>query len=128
MAERGAAGWEWKDVLPYFRKLERDLDFDNALHGSSGPIPIRRVPESEWPDFSLRAARALERAGLTRLDDQNAGFEPGYFPITINNERDRRVSTAAGSTTQALTQTRTAVDELSRMASDLLTTVGRFTY
>ncbi len=38
------------------------------------------------------------------------------------------VSTAAGSTTQALAQTRTAVDELSRMASDLRTSVGRFTY
>jgi methyl-accepting chemotaxis protein len=38
------------------------------------------------------------------------------------------VSGAADSTTQALTQTRTAVDELSRMASDLRTSVGRFTY
>ena len=38
------------------------------------------------------------------------------------------VSTAADSTTQALTQTRTAVDELSRMAADLRTTVGQFTY
>ncbi|GAA3185037.1 hypothetical protein GCM10010531_44060 [Blastococcus jejuensis] len=38
------------------------------------------------------------------------------------------VSAAADSTTQALTQTRTAVDELSRMAADLRTTVGRFTY
>jgi methyl-accepting chemotaxis protein len=38
------------------------------------------------------------------------------------------VSTAAESTTQALAQTRTAVDELSRMATDLRTTVGRFTY
>ncbi|TYP80572.1 methyl-accepting chemotaxis protein [Blastococcus xanthinilyticus] len=38
------------------------------------------------------------------------------------------VSGAADSTTQALSQTRIAVDELSRMASDLRTTVGRFTY
>ena len=38
------------------------------------------------------------------------------------------VSTAAGSTTQALAQTRTAVDELSRMAADLRSTVGTFTY
>ena len=38
------------------------------------------------------------------------------------------VSAAAESTTQALTQTRTAVDELSRMAADLRTNVGRFTY
>ncbi|HEY0127295.1 MAG TPA: methyl-accepting chemotaxis protein, partial [Blastococcus sp.] len=38
------------------------------------------------------------------------------------------VSTAAESTTQALTQTRTAVDELSRMAAELRTGVSRFTY
>jgi methyl-accepting chemotaxis protein len=38
-----------------------------------------------------------------------------------------RVSTAAESTTQALGQARTAVDELSRMASDLRGTVGGFT-
>jgi len=38
------------------------------------------------------------------------------------------VSTAADSTTQALAQTRTAVDELSRMAADLRTSVGRFRY
>ncbi|MGY1660265.1 methyl-accepting chemotaxis protein [Geodermatophilus sp. SYSU D00705] len=38
------------------------------------------------------------------------------------------VSTAADSTTQALTQTRSAVDELSRMASDLRTSVSRFAY
>jgi methyl-accepting chemotaxis protein len=38
------------------------------------------------------------------------------------------VSTAAGSTTEALTQTRVAVDELSRMAADMRTTVTRFTY
>ena len=38
------------------------------------------------------------------------------------------VSAAADSTTQALTQTRLAVDELSRMAADLRTNVSRFTY
>ena len=95
-AAAGATGWEWEQVLPFFRKLERDLDFDNDQHGTDGPIPIRRVPESEWPSFSQVAARALERAGFQRIDDQNSGFEPGYFPITINNEGDRRVSTAEG--------------------------------
>ncbi|MCW2705724.1 MAG: Methyl-accepting chemotaxis protein [Blastococcus sp.] len=38
------------------------------------------------------------------------------------------VSTVADSTTQALTQARTAVEELARMASELRTAVGRFTY
>jgi methyl-accepting chemotaxis protein len=38
------------------------------------------------------------------------------------------LSGAADATNQALGQTRTAVDELSRMASDLRTAVSRFTY
>ncbi len=95
-AKKGAAGWEWEQVLPYFRNLERDLDFANERHGAEGPIPIRRIPEREWPEFSRIAARALQQAGFQRLEDQNDGFEPGYFPIAINNENDRRVSTAAG--------------------------------
>jgi methyl-accepting chemotaxis protein len=38
------------------------------------------------------------------------------------------VSSAAEATTQALTQTRTAVDELSRLAAGLRSSVDRFTY
>jgi 5-(hydroxymethyl)furfural/furfural oxidase len=30
---RGARGWGWKDVLPYYKKVERDMDFDGGLHG-----------------------------------------------------------------------------------------------
>ena len=41
----GAAGWGWDDVLPYFRKLENELDFDGALHGKDGPVPIRRTKD-----------------------------------------------------------------------------------
>ncbi|TXG86998.1 MAG: hypothetical protein E6R14_02060, partial [Thermomicrobiales bacterium] len=95
-AAAGATGWDWAGVLPYFRKLERDLDFPTARHGTGGPIPIRRVPESEWPAFSRVAGRALARAGFERIGDQNDTFEPGYFSIAINNEHDRRVSTAEG--------------------------------
>ena len=54
---------------------------------------------------------------------QEAAGGTGEIALNITG-----VSTAADSTTQALTQTQTAVDELSRMASDLRTSVGRFTY
>src|SRR5436190_14420262 len=42
--ELGAAGWGWSDVLPYFKALERDLDFRDDMHGDQGPVPIRRTP------------------------------------------------------------------------------------
>src|SRR5688572_4860201 len=33
----GARGWSWRDVLPYFRKLESNPDLaESQLHGSSG--------------------------------------------------------------------------------------------
>ena len=41
--EMGATGWDWDNVLQYFRKLERDEQFDGDFHGRSGPLPIRRV-------------------------------------------------------------------------------------
>src|SRR5262245_36055032 len=59
--QAGAAGWSWTEVLPYFRMLERDLDFDGPLHGASGPIPVRRHRRDEWPGFCRAVAAAVER-------------------------------------------------------------------
>lgn len=93
---RGASGWNWDSVLPYFKKLETDLDFDNEWHGQDGPISIRRVPEAHWSEHSKVLRGVLERAGYKRLEDQNGFFEDGYFPVTISNAEERRVSAAMG--------------------------------
>jgi 5-(hydroxymethyl)furfural/furfural oxidase len=93
---RGATGWKWEDCLPYFRKLERDLDFDDEWHGKDGPIPIRRVPESQWPGHAKAVAQAFREAGYKYLPDQNGFFEDGYFPVTISNAQEQRVSAAIG--------------------------------
>ena len=37
----GNDGWSWDAVLPYYRKIENDLDYQDEFHGSSGPIPVR---------------------------------------------------------------------------------------
>jgi 5-(hydroxymethyl)furfural/furfural oxidase len=93
-AELGAEGWAWDDVLPWYRKLERDLDCRGPLHGSEGPMPLRRVGRGAWPQFSSAAAEALEASGLPYIFDQHDGYQPAYFPIVINNEHDQRASTA----------------------------------
>jgi 5-(hydroxymethyl)furfural/furfural oxidase len=93
---RGAAGWGWKDVLPYFRKVERDIDFDGPLHGKEGRIPIRRIPTELWCPHADAAASAFQQAGYKYLPDQNGVFEDGYFPLTISNLDEQRVSAAAG--------------------------------
>lgn len=93
-AANGAEGWDWQGVLPFFRKLERDMDFAGPLHGDTGPIPIRRIQPEVWPGFSRAAAAAMVEAGFAPIEDQNAEFGDGCFPIAISNVYDRRVSTA----------------------------------
>jgi 5-(hydroxymethyl)furfural/furfural oxidase len=96
-AEDGAAGWSWSEVLPWFRKLERDLDFgDSPLHGNCGPVPIRRIQPENWPRFCHAFAEGLQRTGLDYFPDQNGEFRDGLFPAAFSNIDDRRVSTAAG--------------------------------
>lgn len=94
--ERGAKGWTWDAVLPYFRKLERDVDFDGPLHGQDGPIAISRIGEDLWPVHAKAMAGALQRAGYSYVADQNGEFVDGYYPVAISNLYDRRVSTAIG--------------------------------
>jgi 5-(hydroxymethyl)furfural/furfural oxidase len=93
---RGAAGWNWKNVLPYFKKVERDLDFDGPFHGKDGRIPVRRIPQEHWTKHSQAAAEACKQAGYPFLPDQNGEFVDGYFPVTHSNESEQRVSAAMG--------------------------------
>ncbi len=95
-AARGATGWDWEGVLPYFKKLEHDRDFDGPLHGKDGPIGLRRIPEDVWPGFVKSVIGAVDEAGFENIADQNGVFTDGYFPIAIANIDDRRVSAAIG--------------------------------
>ncbi|NKB55113.1 MAG: glucose dehydrogenase [Alphaproteobacteria bacterium] len=94
--ERGAAGWNWDSVFPYFKKLETDLDFDDEWHGKDGPIPVRRVPEEHWSGHSKALVEAFKRANYKFLPDQNGFFEDGFFPVTISNAEEERRSAAMG--------------------------------
>jgi len=93
---RGAEGWNWDSVLPYFKKLESDQDFDDEWHGREGPIPVRRVPEEHWTGHSKATFETFQRAGYKFLPDQNGFFEDGFFPITISNQDEKRVSASIG--------------------------------
>ncbi|HXC29832.1 MAG TPA: GMC oxidoreductase [Stellaceae bacterium] len=94
---KGANGWGWKDVLPFFKKVERDMDFDGPWHGKEGRIPVRRIFPTMWNGHAKAVAKAFEEAGYPFVEDQNGEFVPdSYFPITISNLYDRRVSAAIG--------------------------------
>ena len=95
-AARGAEGWEWDRVLPYFKKVERDLDFSNEWHGKDGRIPVRRIPVEHWTKHAIAVGEACKLAGMKFLPDQNGEFVDGYFPVTHSNASEQRVSAAMG--------------------------------
>jgi methyl-accepting chemotaxis protein len=78
-------------------------------------------------DRQTTIASAVEEQTAT-TNEMSRSVQEAAGGATQIAENISGVSGAAESTTQALTQTRVAVDELSRMAADLRTTVGRFTY
>ena len=57
-----AEGWDWAALLPWFRALERDLDFPEApWHGAAGPIPISRYPRESWYELQAPLLRGRPR-------------------------------------------------------------------
>jgi 5-(hydroxymethyl)furfural/furfural oxidase len=94
--KRGAKGWNWDAVLPYFKKVERDMDFDDSWHGDQGRIPVRRIMPDLWNGHATAVGEAFAQAGYEFLPDQNGEFRDGYFPVTMSNAYERRVSAAIG--------------------------------
>ncbi|UFS58301.1 GMC family oxidoreductase N-terminal domain-containing protein [Subtercola endophyticus] len=85
--ERWSAGgndeWAYEKVLPFYQKLENDLDYGaTAVHGDAGPMAIRR------PDQSNPATRAFAAAtaelGFRGEPDKNDQGMPGYGPVPMN--------------------------------------------
>ncbi len=97
----GAAGWSWSDVLPYFNKLETDQDYTGSLHGTSGPVSIRRVPRPAWGPLARVTGDALAKIGFEELQDQNSDFRDGFFGPAISND-GMRVSASRAYLTDAV--------------------------
>ncbi len=93
----GNPRWAWNEVLPAFRRLERDLDYGtHPHHGDAGPITIRRWrPEELVPTQAafIEAARAL---GHPLCDDVNRPDATGVGVMAMNKLGRLRISTAIG--------------------------------
>jgi choline dehydrogenase len=95
-AALGNEGWSFADVLPYFRRLERDDDFGGeAWHGRDGPLPIRRYPAGELTDVATAGLEAFDTAGFPMIEDHNRPGAIGAGRTPVNTNADGlRVSTA----------------------------------
>ncbi|MBN8871651.1 MAG: GMC family oxidoreductase N-terminal domain-containing protein [Rhodospirillales bacterium] len=96
-AAQGCAGWGWDDVLPYFNKLETDVNFPDApWHGASGPIPVYRAPVDTWGPVDRAVRESALALGYPWCEDHNAPTGTGVSPYAINSRNFVRVSTNDG--------------------------------
>jgi 5-(hydroxymethyl)furfural/furfural oxidase len=96
-ARQGCVGWSGAEVLPYFKKLEDDLDFgDRPYHGRGGPIPVWRAPQDRWSGTDRALRDVCLDLGYGWCEDHNAPTGTGVSPYAMNRRDDARVSTNDG--------------------------------
>ena len=93
-AAMGNDEWGFLQTLPYFRKLESDMDIRDDFHGSEGPIPVRRHKRETWLPAQVAFYEACLSAGFPNDPDMNHPESTGVGPVTMNNPDGIRMSTA----------------------------------
>jgi choline dehydrogenase-like flavoprotein len=93
--ERGADGWGYDDVLPYFKKHERHHLGATEYHGADGPLGIELA---RWknPLADAFLETAADNLGLPRNDDFSGADAAGAGYWDLATWNGRRSSTSLG--------------------------------
>ena len=82
-AQKGARGWSYADVLPYFKRCERWEEGENTWRGGAGPVGTEFAKTTD-PIYDAWIA-AAKSAGMPVTDDYNGkeqvGFGRGQYTI-----------------------------------------------
>ncbi len=91
-AQMGNTGWSYDDVLPFFKRMERYEEGDDAYRGRNGPIHVTNPP----PRLPLFAAliRAAGEVGIPHNEDYNGVAQDGIAMSQASIASGRRMSTA----------------------------------
>lgn len=98
-AANGATGWSYDDVLPYFKKSEKNSRGASTFHGDDGPLYIED-PRDPNP-LSQAFVDAMVASGLPANDDFNGADQVGAGHYQVTQHRGRRWNTADGYVTPA---------------------------
>lgn len=92
--DAGNRGWGWKDVLPYFIRMESNSRGASAYHGANGPQACSDIGRPhELMEAIIRAGEAL---GVPRNDDFNGAAQEGVGYYQLFTRAGWRCSTADG--------------------------------
>jgi choline dehydrogenase len=95
-AALGNDEWSFAKVLPFYRKLEHDVDFGGDVHGKGGPIWIERSKRSNWHPTVSAFYASCRAMGFADSPDFNDPESTGVGPSARNVRDGIRISTAIG--------------------------------
>ncbi|MBV2209901.1 MAG: choline dehydrogenase [Thermomonas sp.] len=93
-AGRGAEGWQWQNVLPYFRKSECNERGEDALHGGDGPLSVSDLRHIN--PLTRVFIEAGQQAGLRLNADFNGAQQEGVGLYQVTQRDGARCSAAVG--------------------------------
>ena len=91
--QAGNGGWSYRDVLPYFRKLESHPLGNTEYHGANGPIGISPMKDAVHPICHV-FLKGCEQAGYRRTDDFNGAQFEGAGIYDVNTRNGQRSSSS----------------------------------
>jgi len=90
--EYGCSGWGYADLVPYFRRAERNSRGADAYHGGTGPLSVSDL-SFQSPTTKAWVAAARE-CGLPANDDFNGAQQDGSGFYQVTQADGRRCSAA----------------------------------
>ena len=93
-AELGNDLWSFREVLPYFRRMETDADHHDDFHGTEGPIFVHHSSREDWHPAQEAFYLACRASGFPDCADHNGPNATGVGPGITNNHNRVRLSTA----------------------------------
>ena len=90
--QEGASGWSWDELLPDFMATEHQLNLKNDAHGVGGSLTAASLATVH--PVSRAMIEAAKSAGLSEVEDFNAGQAEGCGLYQVNVREGRRESIA----------------------------------
>ena len=90
--ELGAAGWGFKNVLPYYKRLENAHGVSSDWRGANGPLHVTRG--TKWSPLFDAFVQAGAEAGYEMTPDYNGQKQEGFGDMEMTVRKGRRWSAA----------------------------------
>jgi choline dehydrogenase-like flavoprotein len=122
---QGNSGWSYADVLPYFRRSERNERGACLFHGDTGPLHVSE--QRSHNEFNQIFLQAAQQAGYAINEDFNGADQDGFGTYQVTQHEGKRYSAAHAFLSDSVRRRSNLTIELNAQVHKILI-AGRIAY